>query len=97
MNLMTKTLEKRFAEVWEQIGSKNPLVLCKLFTPRTQWTWYATEYSQEAKVFYGYVIGLEKERGYFALPELESLKWPYWLKIERDLFFEEIFFNDLNV
>ena len=31
--------------------------------------------------------GLENELGYFSLKELESLKGPFGLTIERDLFF----------
>lgn len=38
-------------------------------------------------VFFGNAIGLEAELGYFALSELESLRGPWGLPIERDLFF----------
>jgi len=34
------------------------------------------------------VSGLEVELGYFSLSELESVKGPLGLPIERDLFFE---------
>jgi len=36
------------------------------------------------------------EFGYFSIHELESLRLPLGLKIERDLYFDEIPFNDLK-
>ena len=38
-------------------------------------------------MFFGYVIGQEKEWGYFLLSELESARGPLRLPIERDLYF----------
>jgi hypothetical protein len=38
--------------------------------------------------FFGLVIGLEIEFGYFSLSELQSVKGPLGLPIERDLHFE---------
>ena len=38
--------------------------------------------------FFGYVIGLEEEWGYFVLSELESVRGPLGLAIERDLYFQ---------
>lgn len=38
-------------------------------------------------IFYGYVELLENEWGYFTLSELESVKLPFGLHIERDLYF----------
>jgi hypothetical protein len=59
----------------------------KFFTPDAQWTWYASEYDGE-DIFFGLVIGLEIELGYFSLSELKSVKGPMGLPIERDLHFE---------
>ena len=38
--------------------------------------------------FFGYVIGLEEEWGYFVLSELESARGPLGLPIERGLYFK---------
>jgi len=38
-------------------------------------------------IFFGWVVGLEKEFGSFSLSELESLRGPGGLRIERDKFF----------
>ena len=38
--------------------------------------------------FFGLVSGHEEELGYFVLSELESVRGPFGLKIERDLYFD---------
>ena len=63
------------------------LAQVKFFTPDAQWTWYASEYDGE-DIFFGLVIELEIELGYFSLSELKSVKGPMGLLIERDLHFE---------
>ena len=59
----------------------------KFFTPDAQWTWLASEFDGD-DLFFGLVIGLEIEVGYFSLSELQSVKGPMGLPIERDLHFE---------
>ena len=61
------------------------IALLKLFTPWTSWTWYASEYDPEQRLFFGVVVGHEREFGYFSLDELEAIQGPAGLKIERDL------------
>lgn len=63
------------------------LVQAKFFTPDANWTWYASEFNGE-DIFFGLVIGLEIELGYFSLSELEGVRGPLGLPIERDLHFE---------
>lgn len=59
----------------------------KFFTPDAQWTWYASEFDGE-DIFFGLVSGMEVELGYFSLKELQEVKGPLGLPIERDLHFE---------
>lgn len=59
----------------------------KFFTPDANWTWYASEFDGE-DIFFGLVIGHEVELGYFSLSELEEVRGPLGLPIERDLHFE---------
>ena len=59
----------------------------KFFTPDSSWTWYVTEFDGN-DTFFGLVDGLEKELGYFYLSELEDIRGPFDLKVERDIFFE---------
>ena len=63
------------------------IALVKFFTPGSTWTWYASEFDGE-DIFFGLVDGLETELGYFSLSELESIRGPLGLPIERDLHFE---------
>lgn len=66
----------------------DPTVHVKFFTPDTSWTWYVTEYDPEQRLCFGYVIGLDRELGYFSLEELEEVRGPHGLPIERDLYFQ---------
>jgi Protein of unknown function (DUF2958) len=61
----------------------------KFFCPWSDWTWFATEGDPQGDdfIFFGYVIGFEEEWGYFSLTELESVRGPGGLTIERDIYF----------
>ena len=92
MRLMTKALEKRFAEVGSQEDVKDPIIVAKFFNPAGAGTWYATEYDPTTKIFFGYVSifgDWNDEWGYFSLDELESFKGPFGIGIERDLYWYE--------
>jgi hypothetical protein len=95
MKLMTKALEARFAKLGRQ-DKPDAIVVAKFFTPWSNWTWYATEYDPEERVFFGLVVGFETELGYFSRDEIESVEGPAGLKIERDLHFREITMSDLK-
>ena len=93
MKLMTKELEKRFAQVGSKGNVKDPIVIAKFFYPAGSGTWYATEYHPKDKLFFGYVSIFGDhcdEWGYFSLNELESFKGRFGLGIERDLYWTEI-------
>lgn len=66
----------------------DPLAVVKYFAPDAQYTWYATEYDPEERVFFGLVQGHFEELGYFSLAELEDARGPWGLPVERDLGFE---------
>ena len=92
MQLITKELEKRFAEVGSQEHVSDPMVIAKFFNPAGAGTWYATEYSPKYRVFFGYVSIFgdhNDEWGYFSLKELESFRGKFGLGIERDISFQE--------
>jgi hypothetical protein len=99
MKLLTKELEKKLvrqAEKNEFISDPSEdFAHVKFFDPTGSWTWFASEYNPDTKTFYGLVIGHEKELGYFSLTELEELKLPMGLKIERDLYFESTLMSKL--
>ena len=90
LKLLTKEIEKRFATVGSQDGKGfDALVIAKYFSPTSNWTWYATEYEPKIREFFGYVTGFEDEWGPFSLDEMQSVKGPLGLGIERDLYFPE--------
>lgn len=64
------------------------LARVKFFTPDSSWTWYVVEFDPVDRLCFGLVVGLEREFGYFSLDELESVRGPLGLQVERDLYFE---------
>ncbi len=65
----------------------DPAVHVKFFTPDSSWTWYLIEFDPSQRLCFGLVIGLDHELGYFSLAELEEVRGPLGLAIERDLYF----------
>ena len=65
---------------------ENAIAVVKFFTPWTNWTWYASEYDPEGRIFFGIVVGHEREFGNFSLDELKAIRGPGNLRIERDLY-----------
>ncbi len=90
MELLTAELRSRLPALYSQEHNQDPIVHSKFFTPDSNWTWLVTEGSAQDGdfLFFGYVIGLEEEWGYFVLSELESVRGPLGLEIERDLHFQ---------
>jgi hypothetical protein len=94
MKLLTKEIRKKLPPLYaqESKGGK-AVVYLRLFTPDSSWTWHITEGSpikdESGKEvdfhFFGLVNGHEKELGYVALSELQSVRGPLGLPIERDL------------
>lgn len=72
----------------EDVPLAEKRIRVKYFTPWAGWTWYAAEYCPRRRLCWGLVVGLEVEWGYFALDELEDVRGPGCLRIERDLHFE---------
>ena len=93
--LLTKENRKQLPKLYAQEHEADPVAQVKFFTPWTSWTWYATEFDGD-DLFFGLVDGQEKELGYFSLKELESLKGPYGLKIERDRYFRPARLSELK-
>jgi len=62
----------------------------KYFTPDAGWTWYVMQGQPEGAdfLFFGLVEGLERELGYFRLSELEGVRGPMGLPVERDLYWQ---------
>ena len=95
MKLLTEEIRKKLPPLYAQDGKGGKAVVyVKFFTPSSSWTWLATEGEpvlDEAQKeidykFFGLVYGHEREFGYFLLSELEEVRGPMGLPIERDLY-----------
>lgn len=95
--LMTRNLAKRLPKLYEteHLGEGNTLVQVKYFTPDSSWEWYVIEFDGE-DAFFGLVAGDYVELGYFSLSELEALRGPWKLPVERDLHFKPITLEKLH-
>ena len=96
MKLLTKELIAKLPELYatEDVELEGKLILAKLFTPWSTWTWYVIEYDGEDRCF-GFVKGHEAEFGYFSLKELAELTGPHGLRVERDRWFEPTMVGDM--
>jgi hypothetical protein len=90
MELLPEDFRRGLPALYSQEGNPDPIVHIKFFTPDSNWTWYVTEGSTEGDDFlsFGFVVGFEREWGYFHLSELEESLGPTGLPIERDLHFK---------
>ncbi len=85
MKLLTQEIRKELPALYAQDGKGGKAVVyVKFFTPDSSWTFWATEFDGE-DTFFGLVEGHEKELGYFSLSELQKIRGPMGLPIERDL------------
>lgn len=87
IKLITKQLEKRFAQLGRQ-DVDDPIVVTKLFHPFGQWRHYMIAYEPEDRMYFGWADGPEPELGYYSLDELEGVLVK-GLPMERDLHFSE--------
>jgi hypothetical protein len=88
--LLPDDLKAKLPRLYAQEQDADPVVYAKFFTPWSYWTWYVTEGEDQGDdyLLFGYVIGHEREWGYFSLNELQSVVHPCGLYIERDIHFQ---------
>jgi hypothetical protein len=98
MNLLPKYLKDRLPPLYSQEKEEDPIVFAHFFTPDSSWEWYITEGEQEEDdyIFFGLTVGDFQEWGYISLKELESVKGPWGLPIERDRYFPECHISDVT-
>jgi len=88
MKLLTEEIRRKLPPLYSQDGKGGEAVAwVKYFTPSSSWTWYGVEFDGK-DTFFGLVDGHCKELGYFSLSELESIRGPMGLPIERDLYWQ---------
>jgi hypothetical protein len=86
--LLTEAIRKQLPPLYSQDGKHGEAVAyLRLFMPFSGWIWHILEYDGRDTCF-GLVDGQCREFGYFSLSELESVRGPMGLPIERDLHFK---------
>ena len=96
MILLTKKIrEKLIKNHLEQDGTKTFKAEVKLFNPCGVGTWYLSELNPDTNVAFGLCELHEKELGYVSIDELKEIELPFFLKIERDLYFQPTHFSEL--
>ncbi len=95
MKLVTEDVRKHLPELYTTENDQDPVAHVKYFTPWTSWTWFATEFDGE-DTFFGLVDGSVEELGYFSLSELQSVRGPGGLRVERDLYFKPTRLSNLR-
>ena len=97
MKLLTQEIRKKLPPLYSQDGkSGKAIAQVKYFSPSSSCNWYILEgesvLDESGKEvdfrFFGLVDGHDKELGYFSLSELESVRGPMGLPIERDLYWQ---------
>ena len=95
MKLLPKEIREQLPSLYAQDGKGGKAVAyLKLFTPDSGWYWWITEGQpvldeQGREIdfeFFALVQGQEREMGYVYLSELETVRGPMGLPIERDLY-----------
>ena len=88
MKLLTQEIRKKLPPLYSQESKGGKaIVYLKMFTPDSNFTFFATEFDGE-DTFFGLVEGHEKELGYFSLAELKSVRGGLGLPIERDMYWQ---------
>jgi len=86
--LLTEELRRQLPPLYSQENKGSQAVAyVKFFTPDSNWTWWGLEFDGE-DTFFGLVEGHVKEFGYFSLRELENVRGPLGLPVERDLYWQ---------
>ena len=104
MKLLPKEIREILPPLYSQDGKGGKAIAyTKYFTPSSSWTWLVLEgeplldesQNEVDFKFFGLVFGHEREYGYFLLSELEEVKGPMELPIERDLWFKPKVLNEI--
>jgi hypothetical protein len=86
--LLDSKSRKALPPLYSQDGKGGEAIAyVKFFTPDSSFTWYALEFDGSDR-FFGLVDGQAKELGYFSLSELETVRGPLGLSVERDLYWK---------
>src|SRR5947209_5375132 len=89
MELFPAELRATIPPLYASTSEDDPIVQLKFFAHNSDWTWYVIEgmaYAGNDFIFFGWVVGLAQEMGYFRLSELWDAQ-DVGVEIERDAHF----------
>lgn len=86
LDLIPDEIANKIPGLYATENQSDPICALRWFTPDSSWTWYVIEYEPNGQLCFGLVDGLQKELGYFSLAEIEHLRGPMGLPVERDLY-----------
>ncbi|MGD9683525.1 MAG: DUF2958 domain-containing protein [Candidatus Obscuribacterales bacterium] len=88
MALLTRKDRQDLPPLYSQENTEDPIARIRFMDILGSWSWYAIEFDGE-DLFFGLVLGFERELGYFALSELEQVnRAAGFTRIERDSGFQ---------
>lgn len=80
----------------EEVNADEVIISVKLFDACGSITWWLSEYDPVHRIAFWYVTGfVEDEWGSVSLDELESLKWHWIQRVEKDICFKPTKFSEL--
>ena len=92
---MTKEIQKQAEKQYPLGADMEQKVVAKYLNPAGKGTWYLMNTEPESDYAWGIVNLFDIEMGSFTISELENIKLPFGLKIERDLYFEPMKAKDV--
>lgn len=102
MKLLTKEMKESLPALGSTAYENNPMVVAHFFNPCGRGDWYVIEGGEVygEYIFYGIANIFAPDFGEFSLSELESIRLPSGLTIERDLYWtpkraQEVFKGEL--
>ena len=91
MQLLTEKIKKQLIDNFnnkDSEGTKEFKVVCKLFNPIGDGTWYLTELDPKTNIAFGLCVIFEAELGNVCMTELTEYVSDIGIGIERDILFK---------
>ena len=95
MKLMTKAIQEQAEKQYDEGSDMEQKVVAKYFDPMGSWKWFLMNKKKDDSYCWGIVKGHEVEMGSFSIDELENIKLPFGLGIERDTMFKPMKAKDV--
>ena len=95
MKLMTKAIKEKAVKQFDEGSDMEQMVVAKYFDPVGSWKWFLMNMDKDGDYCWGIVEGNAVEMGSFSMRELEGIKRPFGLGIERDTMFKPMKAKDV--